>query len=230
MINNLYSSAPKSSNLKLLVKGLCYITKRLKSILKSSRDVVAIRPFSATDMSSWVTVSLVVLVSVALLPHDALCACKAHDAWWDRSRGPTISQPARTDPTKVRVNWNAIIENARCVDFYHVYAWKQGQTKEQGRKLRVDKAAVDVEVTVEPCVTYYFAVEAIERDWTHTDEEMSSEARFKTDAIPSFTNTDKRNFVVGYAFDQVFIAIVFKVHKKSFCNKTFGYRLEMFKT
>ncbi len=81
--------------------------------------------------------------------------------------------------------------------------WKQGQNKDQGRKITIDKSMTSHEVEVEPCVNYKFAVEFTERDWTHTDEESSAEATFRTEAIPTFTNTDKRNFIIGYAFNQV---------------------------
>ena len=48
-------------------------------------------------------------------------ACKAHDASWNRGVTPRVTQPARSEPEKVVLDWNSAIHNARCVDFYNIY-------------------------------------------------------------------------------------------------------------
>jgi len=40
-------------------------------------------------------------------------ACKLHDASWEASKGPTISQPSKNEPTKVKIDWGNVIKNAR---------------------------------------------------------------------------------------------------------------------
>jgi hypothetical protein len=131
-------------------------------------------------------------------------ACKAHDAGWNRGVNLRVTQPAKSEPDKVVLDWNSAIFNARCVDFYNVYVWKRGQPRNKGQKIVInDKTVTKADLTIEACVEHLFAVEFVERDWTHTDEELSPEARFKTEAIPKFVNTDKNNFVVTYHTDPI---------------------------
>ena len=55
-----------------------------------------------------------------------------------------------------------------------MFAWKKGQPKERGQKYsNISKIATSAEITIEPCLDYNFAVEFIEKDWTHTDQESS---------------------------------------------------------
>ena len=42
-----------------------------------------------------------------------LSSCKLHDASWEVGKGPTLNQPSKNDPTKVKVDWSNIIKNAR---------------------------------------------------------------------------------------------------------------------
>ena len=66
----------------------------------------------------------------------------------------------------VKIDWKRSIQNSRCVDFYHVYAWKAGQPKERGQKIPImNKNATNTELIIEPCVNYNFAVEFTEKDW-----------------------------------------------------------------
>ena len=37
----------------------------------------------------------------------------------------------------------------------------------------ISKIATSADITIEPCLDYNFAVEFIEKDWTHTDQESS---------------------------------------------------------
>ena len=131
-------------------------------------------------------------------------ACKAHDAAWERNTKPTITQPSRAHPEKVLLDWSRAIYNARCVDFYNIYIWKRGQTRERGQKIVIsDKTQSKAELVIDPCIEYNFAIEFVEKDWTHTDQEISQTIRFKTEAIPSFVNKDPKNFVVTYATDPI---------------------------
>ena len=114
-------------------------------------------------------------------------ACKVHDAKWINIM-PIVTQPSRTHPEKglylvrtyfickylhdifsfllVKIDWSRSIQNSRCVDFYHVYAWKAGQPKERGQKIPImNKTATNTELIIEPCVNYNFAVEFTEKDW-----------------------------------------------------------------
>jgi hypothetical protein len=144
-----------------------------------------------------------ILICYLLVLKEADASCKIHDASW-KSNGPLVTQPNRAAPEKVTVNWSTIIINARCVDFYNVWAWRNGQPKERGINITImDKAAVKADITIEPCVDYNFAVEFVERDWTHTGKETSQPRRFRSEAIPAFNNQDKSNFVVTYAYDPV---------------------------
>jgi hypothetical protein len=44
---------------------------------------------------------------------NVLSSCKLHDASWEVGKGPTLNQPSKNDPTKVKVDWSNIIKNAR---------------------------------------------------------------------------------------------------------------------
>lgn len=131
-------------------------------------------------------------------------ACKTHDAKWTSGSRIRISQPSPLHPDKVIIDWSSALQNARCVDFYNIYIWKHGQPKERGQKIVLnDKTVSKKEVIIEPCVDYDFAVEFVERDWTHTDQKSSETVRYKTEASPSLVNQDLKNFAVSYALDPI---------------------------
>ena len=65
----------------------------------------------AANVFKILTTFVVVAVVVLTLQVDA--NCKAHDASWDPVKPPTISQPSRVDPTKIKVDWSQIITNGR---------------------------------------------------------------------------------------------------------------------
>ena len=50
--------------------------------------------------------------------------CKSTDAKWKKNQAPKITQPSRTDPKKLTVNWGSIIENQRCVDEWNLFIWQ----------------------------------------------------------------------------------------------------------
>ena len=64
---------------------------------------------------SIMTPALGAFLGLLLLADDAAANCKMHDAKWKRNVAPTISQPSRTDPTRIMVNWASAIDNARFV-------------------------------------------------------------------------------------------------------------------
>ena len=131
-------------------------------------------------------------------------ACKAHDAAWERGVKPRVSQPSRLHPEKVELDWTTAIYNARCVDFYNIYVWKYGQTQDRGQKIVVMNNTVSKqELIIEPCVDYNFAVEFVERDWTHTDTKASEPVKFKTEAIPALNSQNPKDFQVTLATDKI---------------------------
>ena len=131
-------------------------------------------------------ICLILLLIKSTLIGFTLGACKVHDAKWINIM-PIVTQPSRTHPEKglylvpilpskkahdicsyllVKIDWKRSIQNSRCVDFYHVYAWKAGQPKERGQKIPImNKNATSTELIIEPCVNYNFAVEFTEKDW-----------------------------------------------------------------
>ena len=62
-----------------------------------------------------------ILLTFSLLAGKTEASCKAHDAKWNKGVSLRITQPARSEPDKVIVDWHDAIYNARCVDFYTVY-------------------------------------------------------------------------------------------------------------
>ena len=48
-------------------------------------------------------------------------SCKVHDAAWKSGVSLRVTQPARSEPDKVVLDWNSAIKNSRCVDLYNVY-------------------------------------------------------------------------------------------------------------
>ena len=70
-----------------------------------------------------------------------------------------VSQPAKTDPTKVLVNWEKIIQRPECVDKYTVRVWPENTDVKMASKVTVQEkkgknVATSTTVTVDPCVNY----------------------------------------------------------------------------
>ena len=40
-------------------------------------------------------------------------SCKLHDASWESNKGLMVTQPSKSDPTKVKIDWSNVIKNAR---------------------------------------------------------------------------------------------------------------------
>ena len=94
---------------------------------------------------------LKIVLVIALLNTRIDGACKVHDASWNRGQKPRITQPLRSEPEKVEIDWSSPIRNARCVDSYNIYVWKVGQPKERGQKIFVaDKTATKQTLMIDP--------------------------------------------------------------------------------
>ena len=61
------------------------------------------------------------IISIHTFSGRTNAACKAHDAAWKSGISLRVTQPARSEPDKVVLDWNSAIENSRCVDLYNVY-------------------------------------------------------------------------------------------------------------
>eukprot|EP00095_Tigriopus_kingsejongensis_P012023 maker-scaffold1195_size56104-snap-gene-0.17 protein:Tk12023 transcript:maker-scaffold1195_size56104-snap-gene-0.17-mRNA-1 annotation:"hypothetical protein LOTGIDRAFT_236773" len=135
--------------------------------------------------------------------HSVEGNCKTSDAKWIKGKDLLITQPSRTDPSKVSVVWTNMVENERCVDEFYVWAWKKGLEKKNGTKYTVSKSVFSKEVAVDPCVEYNFQVELMENDLFGADMEESKVTLFKPSAVAKILDTDKKNFYVGYDYDRV---------------------------
>jgi len=133
----------------------------------------------------------VLLIATALRLSEASCFGK--DAHFDKNVAPVISQPKKTEPTLVTVNWEKQIQRPQCVDRYFVRVWPDGTEMTGGRRVLVDKkdssgkeVLKSVEVEVEPCISYRFRVELEEDDSiTGKDLEITAEQTFRTTATTS---------------------------------------------
>eukprot|EP00090_Calanus_glacialis_P019961 TRINITY_DN3064_c0_g1_i2.p1 TRINITY_DN3064_c0_g1~~TRINITY_DN3064_c0_g1_i2.p1 ORF type:complete len:699 (-),score=174.03 TRINITY_DN3064_c0_g1_i2:66-2090(-) len=124
------------------------------------------------------------------------------DAKWKAS--PVVSQPSKTDPSKVLVDWKESIKNPSCVDEYYVWVWKQGQDKKtQGKKFTIsDNKVTSKLVDIEPCVFYNFGLELYEKDWINKHMRESEVVSYNSAALPSFNSSDVlQYFRVGYFKD-----------------------------
>jgi len=146
---------------------------------------------------------------ILLLLFTCLCysvhgSCFGTDAKWEKVP-PRVSQPSRTEPNKVLVDWSTIIKRSRCVDKYFLWVWKDGQDKGMGKKYIIaDKNTQTKVVDIEPCVFHNFRVELEEDDSSHTDIKASETARYNTAALPKFNSTEVHShFTIGYAQDPV---------------------------
>merc|ERR1711872_883942 len=111
---------------------------------------------------------LVILGCVACLAYtDA--SCFGRDAGFTpNSAKPVVSQPSRSDPNKVMVDWSKIVKNPQCVDSYNVVYWADGTPATSAKKVAVDKNTKSKIVEIQPCVGYRFAVEKNEPFYKRT--------------------------------------------------------------
>jgi len=145
---------------------------------------------------------VLVVVSTLTWAGHVSARCNMGDAKWKGP--PVVSQPSKTDPSKVLVDWKETIKNPSCVDEYYVWAWKQGQDKKtQGKKITITNNKVTSQVVdIEPCVFYNFGVELYEKDWINNHMRESEVASYNSAALPSFNSSDVlQYFRVGYYKD-----------------------------
>merc|ERR1712168_175605 len=144
---------------------------------------------------------LAVTLVYQVLVTDA--SCFGRDASWKTGGKPVVSQPSRNDPTKVMLNWANIINNQKCVDKLHIHVLTDGLPKTSATVINVDKTLTSSIVDVDACVGYKFWMELEEKE-TFSNRKPSSEAAFKTTAIPTIpSRLDVSKFKVGYHWDPV---------------------------
>merc|ERR1719312_98538 len=149
------------------------------------------------------TLELLLLVG-ACLCSTVDASCFGTDAKWEKAP-PRVSQPSKSEPNKVLVDWSTIIKRSRCVDKFFLWVWKDGQDKGQGKKYIIaDKNTQTKIVNIEPCIFHNFRVELEEDDSSHTDIKASETARYNSAALPAFNSTEVlEHFTVGYAQDPI---------------------------
>jgi len=116
---------------------------------------------------------------------------------------PTVTQPSRSDPNKVMVDWSKILKNPQCADSFTVLMWADGTQKTSATKFQVDKNTKSKIVDIQPCVGYRFAVEAHEKNTIGTKKETSGDQLFKTAGASSNIRLDASRFHVTYHWDAV---------------------------
>ena len=127
--------------------------------------------------------------------------CKMHDAKWKKnSKGPSVTQPSKTDPSRVMLAWDKILENSRCVDEFTIFYWKSGESKERGQRKVVPKSSTSAIIDVVPCVSHHFQVEYMEHDLMGRERKLSAKSTFKTVGMPQILDQDRRKFQVGYQY------------------------------
>lgn len=125
-------------------------------------------------------------------------------SWLTACKGkPTISQPSRTDATKVMVDWSKILKNPDCADSFTLLVWADGTQQIAATKFAVDKNTKSKIVDVQPCVGYRFAVESHEKNTLGTKTVTSGDQVFKSVGAPSSLNLDASRFHVTYHWDPV---------------------------
>merc|ERR1719483_324886 len=121
--------------------------------------------------------------------------CFGKDAKFDKTVPPVISQPSKTDPTTVMVNWEKQIQRPKCVDRYHVKVWADGTDKSTGNTFVVNQTVAgssviiqSLIVTVMPCTSYRFLVELEENDSvTGKNLQKTAEQTYRTSAKPTIS-------------------------------------------
>jgi len=146
---------------------------------------------------------LVILGCVACLAYtDA--SCFGRDAGFTpNSAKPVVSQPSRSDPNKVMVDWSKIVKNPQCVDSYNVVYWADGTPATSAKKIAVDKNTKSKIVEIQPCVGYRFAVETNEKNSLGMKAVKSGEVVFKTAGTSTSMRIDSSRFHVTYHWDPV---------------------------
>lgn len=130
--------------------------------------------------------------------------CFGKDAGFSPANGkPSISQPSRSDPGKVMVEWSKIVKNPDCVDTYSLLVWADGTPPTGATRYSLDKNTKSKIVDVQPCVGYRFAVETNEKNTLGTKTEKSGDELFRTAGAPQTISPDASKFHVTYHWDPV---------------------------
>lgn len=116
---------------------------------------------------------------------------------------PTVSQPSRSDPSKVMVDWSKIIKNPQCVDSFTLLVWADGTQPTTATKIQVDKNTKSKIVDIQPCVGFRFAVETNEKNTLGTKTLRSGDQTFKTAGATSNIRIDASRFKASYHWDPV---------------------------
>ena len=128
--------------------------------------------------------------------------CKSTDAKWKKNMGPTVAQPSKSDPSTLKVTWDKIIENSRCVDEWDLRWWPVGGNKTSGQKMNIkSKSTTSKVVTVDPCVEYNFEISFKEKDLFGTDSKAAKVTKYTSNATPKIIDMDRDNFEVTYFYD-----------------------------
>lgn len=144
------------------------------------------------------------LLLAAFLVYGADANCKSTDAKWKRNLGPTVVQSSKSDPATLKVSWDKIIENVRCVDEWDLRWWPIGGNKTSGQKMNIkSKSTTSKMVSVDPCVEYNFEVSFKENDLFGTDTKPSKITKYTSNANPKIVDMDRKNFEVTYYYDNV---------------------------
>jgi len=122
--------------------------------------------------------------------------CKVGDAKWQGA--PVVTNSVAG---KVKVDWSKAIYNPACVDEYHLWMWKDGSTKQKGKKLTMrNNKVMDKEVDVPPCVFTNIGLDSVEKDLFNTHTKESPVVRFNSADLPSF-NVSLSDLQVSYYRD-----------------------------
>jgi len=116
---------------------------------------------------------------------------------------PVVTQPSRSDPSKVMVDWSKIIKNPQCVDSFTVLVWADGTQATTATKMKVDKNTKSKIVDIQPCVGFRFAVETNEKNTLGTKTLRSGEQLFKTAGAAANVRIDASRFKASYHWDPV---------------------------
>jgi len=129
---------------------------------------------------------------------------------------PTVSQPSRSDPSKVMVEWSKILKNPQCADSFTVLMWADGTQASTATKIQVDKNTKSKIVDIQPCVGYRFAVETNEKNTLGTKTVRSGDQLFKTAGASANVRIDASRFHVTYHWDPVKKVVDLKMATISF--------------
>ena len=103
-------------------------------------------------------------ILMALFSNEASSSCTVGNAFWlQATKGPRVTQPTQSDPTKVLVDWSNMLKKPECVDEFHIYVWRKdvdgilNQHRDIGPMSKTTTTFVVDQIN--PCVDYYFVVE-----------------------------------------------------------------------